>query len=504
MHGTQYRYKGVNTNMTDNQSSSGIILLGLGPGDANLLTRQAWDWLQKAKEITVRTRQHPTVEGFPPGLQVHSFDDLYEQGERFEDVYEKIIVRVLELGQRPEGITYAVPGHPFVAEATCPEIARRAGQMGIPVRVIEGMSFLEPTCTALAVDPFPHMILVDALELSRLHTPPFPPDQPVLIAQIYSREVASEVKLSLNSVYPDLHPVRLVHGAGTPWQVVEELALYEIDRSEHVGLLTTLYLPPLDQHTSVEGFQEVVARLRAPDGCPWDREQTQQSMGPYLLEEAYEAVSALEDGDVDGFREELGDLLLIIIMLSQIASEDGDFAFAEVVQGIHRKIVSRHPHVFGEVLVDGTAGVLRNWENLKDAERKAKGKDETPKGILDNLPKVLPALIQAQEYQDRAAHVGFDWDNIEGVIEKVMEEWREVAEAQNAEELEKELGDLLFAAVNLVRWHKVNAETVLRKASQRFKQRFAHIEQSARDQGRALAELSLDEMEALWQEAKRM
>jgi tetrapyrrole methylase family protein / MazG family protein len=489
--------------MGNHALNSGIVLLGLGPGDPGLLTRQAWEWLQQLPEVYVRTRQHPTVQGFPGTLRVISFDDLYEQSERFEDVYEQIVTRVLELGQRPEGITYAVPGHPFVAEATCPEIVRRAAADGIPVRVIEGLSFLETTFSALRVDPFPQISLVDALELANLHTPSFPPDQPALVAQIYSREVASEVKLSLNAVYPDSHPVRLVHGAGTDQQVVEDLALYEIDRSPHVGLLTTLYLPPLDLHTSVEGFQEVVARLRAPDGCPWDREQTQQTMGTYLLEEAYEAVSALEDGDVDGFREELGDLLLIIIMIAQIASEDGDFAFAEVVQGIHRKIVSRHPHVFGEVLVDGTSGVLRNWENLKDAERKAKGNGEAPKGIFDTLPKILPALIQAQEYQDRAAHVGFDWDNIEGVVEKVMEEWQEVAEAKDADELESELGDLIFAAVNLVRWHKIDAETALRKANLRFKQRFGYIEQSAREQNRALSDLSLDEMEALWQEAKR-
>lgn len=491
--------------MSEKQVGSGIVLLGLGPGDPAQLTRQAWEWLQGLSQVTVRTRQHPTIAGFPPGLEVLSFDHLYEQGERFEEVYEKIVQAVLELGRRPEGVTYAVPGHPFVAEATCPEIARRAEVEGIPVRVIEGLSFLEPTYTALGVDPFPRMALIDALDLAVLHTPPFPPGQPALIGQIYSREVAADVKLTLNATYPDLHPVRLVHAAGLPGQVVEDLHLYEIDRSPHIGLLTTLYLPPLEQDASFEAFQEVVAHLRAEDGCPWDREQTQQSMGPSLLEETYEALSAFEEGDVDGFREELGDILLVLLLTVQIASEDGDFTFTDVVQGISRKIIRRHPHVFGEVKVDGTSGVLRNWENLKEAERKAKGKDngEKPKGILDNLPKALPALMQAQEYQDRAAHVGFDWPEIEGVIEKLKEEWQEVSEARSEEELHNELGDLLFATVNLVRWHKADAETLLRKSSQRFRQRFAHIEQTAREQDRKLTDLSLDEMEALWQAAKK-
>jgi tetrapyrrole methylase family protein / MazG family protein len=490
----------------ENMIGSGIVLLGLGPGDPAQLTREAWEWLQHIPQVYVRTSQHPTVAGFPQGVEVVSFDYLYEQGERFEEVYEKIVESVLALGQRPQGVTYAVPGHPFVAEATCPEIARRAREAGISLRVIEGLSFLEPTYTALGVDPFLRMVLIDALDLGTMHTPPFPPDHPALIGQIYSREVASDVKLTLNAVYPDTHPVRLVHAAGTSQQVVEELNLYEIDRSEHIGLLTTLFLPPLAADTSVEAFQEIVAHLRAPDGCPWDREQTQQSMGPYLLEETYEAVSALEEGDIDGYREELGDLLLILLMASQIASEDGDFAFSEVVQGINRKIVRRHPHVFGEIQVDGTSGVLRNWESLKDDERKQKGKNigEKPKGILDNLPKVLPALMQAQEFQDRAAHVGFDWKNIQGVIEKYAEELGEIGEAQTTEEKENELGDLLFATVNLVRWHKADAESVLRKASQRFRQRFAHIEESAREQQRKLTDLSLDEMEALWQEAKTL
>ncbi len=492
--------------MNDQTKSSGIVLLGLGPGAADLLTRQAWDWLCQIPEVYVRTRQHLTLEGFPEGLQVVSFDELYDRAERFEDVYEQIITKVLELGQRPAGVTYAVPGHPFVAEATCPEIARRAAIMGIPVRVIEGLSFLEPTFTALKIDPFPHLALVDALDVVSLHTPPFPPDQPALIGQVYSREVASDLKLTLNAVFPDRHLVCLVHAAGTPQQLVEELPLYEIDRSQHIGLLTSLFLPPLAPQTSLESFQEIVVHLRAPDGCPWDKEQTQQSLAPSLVEEAYEALAAIEAGDSDGFREELGDLLLVVLMLAQIASEDGDFAFTDVVNGIYSKIVRRHPHVFGDVMVQDSAGVLRNWEKLKEDERREKGSanGDAPKGILDNIPKMLPALMQAQEYQDRAANVGFDWADIDGVVAKFEEEWREVNQAFGDEDRQKELGDLLFSVVNLVRWNKADAETILRKANLRFKQRFDYIEQSARTQGRALTDLSLDEMEALWQEAKKM
>jgi tetrapyrrole methylase family protein / MazG family protein len=480
---------------------TGITILGLGPGDPNQLTRSAWEHIQGLSEITLRTRQHPTVAGFPPGLRVSSFDDLYESAESFEAVYAEIVEQVLNLGRRPQGVTYAVPGHPFVAEATGPEIVRRARAEGLPVRVIDGISFLEPVFSALGIDPYPNLALVDALELGNLHTPGFPPDLPVLIAQIYSREIASDVKLTLNAVYPDRFPVRLVHAAGTSAQLVEDLELYEIDRSEHIGLLSALYVPALAADGSLEAFQEIVAHLRAPDGCPWDKEQTFQSLGPSLLEETYEALEALDQGDMEGLREELGDLLLLVTMYTQMGSEEGVFSMAEVIQGIHRKIVRRHPHVFGDVAVDGAQGVLRNWENIKAAERKQKGKP-AEKGILDGVSKALPGLTRAQAYQDRAAHVGFDWPDIEGVREKVMEEWQEVSTAQG-EDLENELGDLLFAVVNLVRWNKLDAETAMRKASERFFSRFRYIEAGARAQERKMTEMTVEEMEALWQEAKK-
>lgn len=478
----------------------GITLLGLGPGHPAQLTREAWEVLSAADEVWLRTRQHPTVAGLPPAIQVNSFDHLYESGEDFEAVYAAIVEKVLELGGRPQGVIYAVPGDPFVAEATCPAIAEQARTLGLPLRVVNGMSFLEPVFSALGLDPFPRLTLVDALELSRAHHPPFPPDVPVLVAQVYSRLVAAEVKMTLDGVYPDEHPVRLVHAAGTEDEIVEDLHLYQIDRSEHTGLLTALYLPSLGAGTSFEAFQEIVAALRAPDGCPWDREQTHLSLRPHLLEESYEALEALDSGEPARMTEEFGDLLLQIVLNAQIAGEEGDFTMADVLRGIHDKIVRRHPHVFGDLRVDGVGGVLVNWEKLKADERL--GSREPDKGLLDGVPLALPALTQAQEYQDRAARVGFDWPEIEGVLEKIVEEIREVRDATGQEELAAELGDLFFALVNLARWKKVDAESALRAANLRFRERFAHVEQGAREQGRKLSEMTIDELEALWQEAK--
>ncbi|MEW5873275.1 MAG: nucleoside triphosphate pyrophosphohydrolase [Chloroflexota bacterium] len=481
---------------------TGITLLGLGPGDPDLLTQQAWRILASSQEIYLRTRHHPVVGGFPEGLQVHSFDALYENGASFEDVYESIIVEVLSLGRRPQGVIYAVPGHPFVAEATAPEIARRARIEGLPVQVVEGLSFLEPVCTAVLQDPFPHTVLIDALELTAKHVPVFSPDAPAIIAQIHSKMVAADVKLTLNALYPDEHQVVLVHAAGTPQQVVENLALYEIDRSAHIGLLTALYVPPLGPATSFEAFQEVIARLRAPDGCPWDREQTHQSLRSQLVEETYEVLAALDAGDVELLREELGDLLLHIVMHAQIASEYGEFTMAEVLQGINAKLVHRHPHVFGELQVENVQSVLQNWERLKADERAANHKAD--KGLLDGVALALPALVQAEQYQQRAARVGFDWPELQGVLDKLDEELREVQEAVGDVERFAEVGDLLFAAVNMARWYKVDAESALREANARFRKRFSYIEKAAREQERSVSDLSLDEMEALWRAAKKI
>jgi len=478
----------------------GITLLGLGPGNPDQLTREAWDLLSTADEVWLRTRQHPTVNALPPSINLHSFDELYENGETFDQVYDSIVEKVLDLGRRPEGVIYAVPGHPFVAETTSPKIARLARDEGLDTVIVEGLSFLEPAFSALSLDPYPRLTLFDAMELSMTHVPAFPPDVPVLVAQLYSRLVASEVKMTLSETYPDEHPVRLVHAAGTKEERVEELRLYEIDRSEHIGILTSLYVPPLEEGTSFEAFQEIVAHLRAPDGCPWDREQTHKSLRTHLLEESYEALEAIDAGDVEGMQEEFGDLLLQVVLHAQIANEEGEFNINQVIQGIYAKIVRRHPHVFGDLALEGVKGVLQNWEKLKEAERKDNGKKE--KGLLDGVPLSLPALTQSQEYQDRAARVGFDWPVVDGVLEKVVEEVQEIKSATNEVELAEEIGDLFFVLVNLARWKKVDAESALRKTNMKFKERFAHVEQGAKKQGRELSNMSLEEMDALWDEVK--
>jgi tetrapyrrole methylase family protein/MazG family protein len=347
---------------------------------------------------------------------------------------------------------------------------------------------------ALGFPPPSKLILLDAQTLSTAHIPPYPPDMPALLTNIHSREIALHLKNVLLTTYPREHAVFAI-GEGKK----KEERLIDLDSDGFIQAFS-LYVPALGEGTSFESFVEIVAHLRAPNGCPWDREQTHESLRKHLLEESYEAISAIDSGDFADMREEFGDLLLQIVLQSQIANEEEQFNVNQVIQGIHSKIVRRHPHVFGDLELEGVDGVLANWEKLKEKERSEK-KEE--KGLLDGVPRALPALSQAQEYQDRAARVGFDWADMEGVLDKVREEIEEIKNAETDFELASEIGDLLFALVNVARWKHVDAESALRGTNMKFKKRFAYVEQGAKRQGRDLSSLSLDEMESLWQEAKQ-
>jgi tetrapyrrole methylase family protein/MazG family protein len=280
------------------------------------------------------------------------------------------------------------------------------------------------------------------------------------------------------------------------------IPLYELDRTPGLDHLTTLYVPPLPSVGGLPGLQETVARLRAPDGCPWDQEQTHRSLRAHLLEEAYEVLAALDAGDDDKLCEELGDLLMQIAMHVQIASEEGVFQFPDVIGRIDAKLKRRHPHVFGDVQVQGAADVLRNWEAIKAAERSVSNEQGEPGSRMEGVPAILPALARAQALSDRAARAGFDWPDLEGVLDKVMEEVAEIREADDAEARGRELGDLLFSLANLARWLKVDAESALRETCDRFTARYAEMERQARARGIDLADLPLVEQDALWDQAK--
>ncbi len=247
-----------------------------------------------------------------------------------------------------------------------------------------------------------------------------------------------------------------------------------------------------------EALVEIIARLRGHNGCPWDRKQTHTSLREYVLEESYETLAALDEGDTGKLCEELGDLLLQIVLQAQIAREAGEFELADVLTAINKKLIYRHPHVFGDIKVDSAEEVVHNWEELKKAERSAEA------SMLDSVPKQMPALAYSQKIQQRVAEAGFDWQDIRGVVDKLVEEVQEFRQAVSVKEKSNEFGDMLFTLVNFARRQGIDSETALREANQRFFQRFTYMEKVCRERGQDFSTISFDEQNRLWEEAKKM
>jgi MazG family protein len=253
-----------------------------------------------------------------------------------------------------------------------------------------------------------------------------------------------------------------------------------------------------------EKLISIMARLRGPNGCPWDREQTFDTIKPYTLEETYEVLESIDARDWKGLADEVGDLMLQCVFYAQMASEEGHFRIEDSLDAINEKLIRRHPHIFGDSEARTAGEVLKRWNEIKAEEKKSKG--ESPKLLLESIPRSLPALMEAAHISSRAAGAGFDWENAEQVLAKLEEELHELAEARkqaSQEEIEGEVGDLLFVLVNLARFVRVDPEQALRKSNAKFRRRFGHVERSLLERGKKFAESDIREMEELWQEAKR-
>lgn len=374
--------------------------------------------------------------------------------------------------------------------------------------MLSGLKFLEPVLAALQIDLPDTLQLVYAPTLAQHYHPPLEPGRPALVTHLSGQTLAQQVKTTLLNAYPADMAVRLVSGAGTGHEQVRECRLCRLDSQSGLDESTVLYLPAEAPDGSFSSFQNTIAHLRAPDGCPWDREQTHRTLRPYLLEETCEVLEALDADDPAALAEELGDLLLQIVLHTQIAVEQGEFKMSDVIGQINRKLWRRHPHVFGNVVVNSVDDVTANWEAIKKQEKAGNHRGdghwpERPSSALDGVPKGLPALAQAMAISKKAVRAGFEWPNIKGVLEKIVEEAGEIAGASGAAELEAEIGDLLFSVVNLARWHNIDPESALRSTNARFTHRFHKLEALAAAQGRDISAMSIDEMDALWEQAKR-
>jgi tetrapyrrole methylase family protein/MazG family protein len=476
----------------------GITIVGLGPGDSRHWTRAAGELLGQAGEVYVRTIRHPSV-GYILA-RIYSFDEVYQVETNLEQVQQQIVADVVRLGQRDKGVIFAVPGHPL-ENAIVPLIRSRAEIEHIPVTIIPGLSLLEAALTTLNLETHHGLQIATAAEIARLNHPPLAPDRPALVTGLFQQNLAAQIKRVLLNAYADNFHITLTQGTERVWSG----PLAELDQQPWFDETTSLFLPADSDNLGLTAFQETIAHLRAPEGCPWDREQTHQSLRPYLLEETYEVLEALDRADPMALAEELGDLLLQIVLHTQIATGAGDFRMGDVIGHINRKLVRRHPHVFGDVTVNGANEVMANWEEIKRLERSAqKGEREISPSALDGIPEALPALAQALAISKRAVRVGFEWPNIEGVLDKLVEEAHEITQAADSAELEAEIGDLLFSAVNLARWRNIDPESALRTTNARFTRRFKRLEALATAQGKVLSGMTIEELDELWDEAKSL
>ena len=469
-----------------------IRIIGLGPAGLDRVPARARQHLlDPGVPVVLRTLAHPAAAELARLRRVEPCDDLYEQAEDFDEVYRGITARVL--GRAAAGpVVYAVPGSAVVGERAVALIREAAAAAGIPVEVTPGESFLDLVLERAGADPLERGFQVlDGRSLPH----PLLLHLPTVIAQVDTAAVLYDVRDALLRLLPPETPLVRLADLGGPDEQVERLALTDL-AAGHAGLRVSLFLDPTPP--GWPGLVQINARLRRE--CPWDRKQTHHSLARHLIEEAYETVAALEalppeapggEPDYPGYveaEEELGDLLLQVVFHATLAAEAGAFGVEEVAEGIRRKLVHRHPHVFGDVEAATAEAVLANWEQLKRVE---KGRDS----LLEGVPEALPALLRAHALQSRAATVGFDWPGLEGVVAKVHEELAEVL-APGARQAD-EVGDLLFAVVNLARHLHVDPEQALRRAAGRFERRFREMERAG-----SLAGLSLEEMDRRWEAAK--
>ncbi|WP_369901535.1 nucleoside triphosphate pyrophosphohydrolase [Bacillus manliponensis] len=479
-----------------------ITILGLGAGELEQLTMGVYRKIKEADYMYVRTKEHPVLcELEQEGLRYTAFDHIYEAFDTFEEVYETIANTLIEKAKEAD-VLYAVPGHPLVAERTVQLLLYKGAQNDIEVRIEGGQSFLDPMFSSLKIDPIEGFQLIDATSFERGQ---LELRQHVIFCQVYDSFIASEVKLTLMEMLPDEYEVYIVTAAGTSFEEVKRVPLYLLDHEAELNNLTSVYVPPVtEQETLYQQFdvlRNIIAELRGPDGCPWDKKQTHQSLKKYLIEEAYELLEAIDEEDDDHLIEELGDVLLQVMLHAQIGEDEGWFSIDDVIRTLSEKMVRRHPHVFGEGTANNAEEVVMNWEEIKKQE-----KDNVKGSHLSGIPKSYPQLMRAYEIQRKAGKVGFDWDDVAPMMEKVNEEWKEFQNEVTAMDNDKmlaEFGDLLFAFVNIARYYKINPEEALHATNEKFMSRFLYMEAKVVELGKEMNELTLEQLDVLWEEAKK-
>lgn len=478
-----------------------IIIVGLGPADYGNLTINTLNLIKSSGCLVFRTEKHPLIEDLvKEGLAFQSCDDIYDESEDFDEVYDKISQRILSLAAHNSEVVYAVPGHPLTYEKSVQLIIEKARDLA-EVQLLPAVSFIDAISIALKTDFSSGVKIIDGLRIEEQK-----PDTNCanIITQVYNRFIASEVKLNLMNYYKDEQCICVIRGAGADVEKLHWIQLHELDKIDWVDYLTSIYIPDArdnKKYSDIDDLVLLMKTLRGENGCPWDKKQDHQSLKPYLIEECYEVIDAIEKEDAEAMVEELGDVLLQVLLHAQIGFENDEFDLNDVLTLLSNKLIKRHPHVFGDVSVSNEIGAQKSWEATKREEKGIKKYLET----LLNIPKAMPSLTRSYKVQEKAALAGFDWDDVAGAMEKVDEELSELKEVYKSiktDKIEEEVGDLLFAVVNVARFLKVQPELALKATIEKFINRFKFMEEIALSLGKNLDIMTLHEMDVLWNKAK--
>lgn len=488
-----------------------IDIVGLGPGNPGQITLETLKLLKNPNQNFFRTEIHPVMDFIrEEEISYESFDAFYETEDSFEDVYEKIVDKLIMVAKTGQDIVYAVPGNPLFGEKTVEELIKVAKIEGVNYHISPGVSFVDVTMNALEEDPIHGIKIMDAFDFKQSLPDPM---TAVLITQVYDKHMASELKLGLMEIYDPAKKVVLLINSGIPGaEIIKEICLYELDRIDEINHLTSLYIPTeKDGYLGFNGTIAMMKTLRSEEGCAWDRIQTHESLKNYLLEESYEVIEAIDNEDWENLAEELGDLLFQIIFHSEIGSEKSRFTMNNVIKGINQKMIRRHPHVFLDKADFDPLRVETNWDAIKRLEKSDSShliEIETQHQIsreMKHIPKAMPALMEAYKVQKKASKVGFDWGDALPAMDKIVEETAELWEAMRAEHsenIEEELGDLLFSVVNVARLLRIQPEMSLKKATQKFINRFETMEKIGNQEKKSLNDYTLDQLDAIWNRAK--
>lgn len=473
-----------------------IQIIGMGAGKIEDLTIKAYSALSENIPTYVRTERHPIIKDLKEKkIKIQTFDEFFEKYDSFEEVYDKIILKIVELTETHGKINYCTAGSPYYGDAVTKKLTSEYKDK-FNIIIIDGMSFLDKCIKLSGYSDYKSINILDCLEADEFS---FDINSLNIITQVYDNEIASQLKIMLMEIYPD---ETLIQKIDVLEEKVKKVPLFLLDQEKNYGFSTYFCINPIEisKNTvyNVNNLCRTVKLLRGPDGCPWDRKQTHESVRQCVIEEAYEVVDAIDNQDIDNLVEELGDLLFQVVFHAEIGSEDGYFNFKDIVTNVCNKMYSRHPHVFGQIKANNVDEALNSWELAKQKEKKLNTYTEN----LRNVPKSLSPLSRSYKIQKRAADVGFDWPDERGAITKIKEELFEFIEEYNNldfDKMEGEFGDLLFAMVNFARFMKINPDVALNRTINKFINRFEFIETNA---PKDLKEMTLEEMDELWEKSK--